>query len=518
MNNANLYGLLASRFPTDEGSVFLESPDGQVTLYKDVDTVTAQIAQLLIDLGCAPGDRVVVQVEKSHEAVMLYLACLRAGAIYIPLNTAYTVGELDYFLGDATPRVLVCRTDSLKGLKPIADEHGVAKILTMDDDGSGTLMASLDTDIKTIATVTTDSTVQRSGADIAAILYTSGTTGRSKGAMLSHDNLASNALTLHELWGFVPGDVLLHGLPIYHVHGLFVALHCALLNGSKVWFLPKFDLGDVLTLLPKSTVMMGVPTFYVRLLGDDRFNKSLCASMRLFIAGSAPLLAETFASFEARTGHRILERYGMTEAGMITSNPYDEGDGNGDGERIAGSVGYALPGVDAQVCDANGVEVARGEPGTLEIKGPNVFVGYWENPEKTQAEFRVNGNFITGDVATMATDGRIAIVGRAKDLIISGGFNVYPKEIETEIDDIAGVLESAVIGISHPDFGEGVVAVVVKQSNTEMNEADVIGPLKDRLAKFKQPKKVIFMDALPRNAMGKVQKKELRDTYAGLFG
>lgn len=508
MTNANLYTLLASRFPKDKDAVCLESPDGQITRYGELETGSARMAACLRDCGVMPGDRVVVQIEKSHQAVVLYLACLRMGAIYISLNTAYTATELDYFIGDARPRVLVCRPEAEGDLQTIADSHGVSRVLTMDDDGTrGSLLESLD------GVIADEAVVQCEGTDIAAILYTSGTTGRSKGAMLSHENLASNALCLHKLWGFVPGDVLLHALPIYHVHGLFVALHCALLNGSKIWFLPKFDLETVLALLPKSTVMMGVPTFYVRLLGDARFDRAQCEVMRLFIAGSAPLLTETFNEFEARTGQRILERYGMTEAGMITSNPCDPHDG----ARLAGTVGFALPGVEARVCDANGAEMPRGEPGTLEIKGPNVFFGYWQNPEKTAAEFRDDGFFITGDVSTMDVDGRISIVGRAKDLIISGGFNVYPKEIETEIDEIEGVIESAVIGIAHPDFGEGVVAVVVKQGGVTLSDADIIGALKDRLAKFKQPKRVFFVDALPRNAMGKVQKKILRETFKGLF-
>ncbi|MBT4889248.1 MAG: malonyl-CoA synthase [Rhodospirillales bacterium] len=508
MSNANLYALLASKFPADEKAVFLESPDGKVMRYGDLASGSGRMADLLRASGVEPGDRVVVQVEKSAEAVALYLACLRVGAIYIPLNTAYTSAELDYFVGDAKPRVLVCASHVLNELQGIAETHGVARVLSLGADGTGSLMSAL------VDTVVDDNVAQCAGSDIAAILYTSGTTGRSKGAMLSHDNLASNAVALHKMWGFVPGDVLLHALPIYHVHGLFVALHCALLNGSKVWFLPKFDIETVLALLPKSTVMMGVPTFYVRLLGDQRFDRSLSEHMRLFVAGSAPLLAETFSEFEDRTGQRILERYGMTEAGMITSNPYN----SDNGARIAGSVGYPLHGVEARVCDDGGVELPRGEPGTLEIKGPNVFSGYWQNPEKTALEFRDDGFFITGDVSKMDEDGRISIVGRAKDLIISGGFNVYPKEIETEIDEIEGVVESAVIGIAHPDFGEGVVAVVVKQAGVMVEAADIIAALKGRLAKFKQPKKVFFVDNLPRNTMGKVQKKALREEYAGLFG
>ncbi len=508
MDNANLYALLAARFPSDPDAVFLETPDGQITRYHDIPAQTARMVRLLQDCGVVPGERVVVQVEKSAQAVMVYLACLRAGAIYVPLNTAYTVAELDYFIADARPKMVICDPRSAGDIENIARPYDVSRVFTLDGNGGGSFMAGLD------GTIETGTIAVLGKNDIAAILYTSGTTGRSKGAMLSHHNLSSNAVCLHKLWGFVPGDVLLHGLPIYHVHGLFVALHCAMLNGSKIWFLPKFNLEQVLELLPESTVMMGVPTFYVRLLDDIRLDRSLCDHMRLFIAGSAPLLDETFAEFERRTGHRILERYGMTEAGMITSNPYN--DHNGDGRRTAGSVGYALPGVTLRVCDAEGFEVPHGEPGTLEIKGPNVFMGYWQNPEKTAAEFRADGYFITGDVSVMTRDGRIAIVGRAKDLIISGGFNVYPKEIESEIDAMAGVIESAVIGVAHRDFGEAVVAVVVRDDE-DLKEQTIIAALTSRLARFKQPKKIFFVHTLPRNAMGKVQKSVLRETYAGAF-
>jgi malonyl-CoA/methylmalonyl-CoA synthetase len=505
MTNANLFSLIQSRFPDDMSQAFLTDPDGGSISYGDLDRQSSQMADALRHLGTNSGDRVVVQVEKSAEAVLLYLACLRAGAIYVPLNTAYTAAELDYFVGDANPHVLVCRPETLDSLRAIATSHGVAHTLSLGTNADGTLMDAVAT------TADGDGAVAvRSDDDTAAILYTSGTTGRSKGAMLSHGNLSSNARCLHELWGFVPGDVLLHALPIYHVHGLFVALHCALLNASTVWFLPRFDVDQIMSLMPRSTVMMGVPTFYVRLLDHDDFGAEVCKGMRLFIAGSAPLLSETFETFEERTGHRILERYGMTEAGMITSNPYD-------GERLAGTVGFALPGTAARVCDSDGIEVPRGEPGTLEISGPNVFKGYWQNPEKTAAEFRSDGCFITGDVATMWDDGRIAIVGRAKDLIISGGFNVYPKEIELEIDAMDGVIESAVIGLAHRDFGEAVTAVVVREPGHTVAEADIKVTLGERLAKFKQPKQVFFVDALPRNAMGKVQKNALRERFADTY-
>lgn len=505
MTNANLFSLIQSRFPDDMSKAFLKGLDGSRVSYGELEQGSMRLAETLHSLGVRPDDRVVVLVDKSAEAVLLYLACLRVGAIYVPLNTAYTTAELDYFIGDARPRVLVCRPSTIDDLSRVASEHGVAHTLSLGTAGKGTLMDAVAT-----APPGGGAVEFRAEDDIAAILYTSGTTGRSKGAMLSHGNLSSNAIVLHELWGFAPGDVLLHALPIYHVHGLFVALHCALLNASTIWFLPKFDVADVMQLIPKSTVMMGVPTFYVRLLDQADFNVNMCRNIRLFVAGSAPLLSETFVAFEERTGHRILERYGMTEAGMITSNPYD-------GERLAGTVGYALPDTTARVCDANGTEMPRDEPGTLEIMGQNVFRGYWQNPEKTAAEFRSDGYFITGDIATMADDGRICIVGRAKDLIISGGFNVYPKEIELEIDALDGVIESAVIGLAHRDFGEAVTAIVICNADTAVDGDTIKKALGNKLAKFKQPKQVFFVDALPRNAMGKVQKNILRAQYENIY-
>lgn len=503
MTNANLYQLFRERTAPHAADTFLETADAAYT-YGDLDAESGRIARLLRDQGVEPGDRVIVQVEKSPAAVFLYLACLRAGAIYIPLNTAYTPAEVDYFVGDAEPALMVVRSKSQADLGGIAAERKVPKLLTLDADGSGTLADAA-------SGLTPDPRIEPRGPDnIAAILYTSGTTGRSKGAMLSHDNLSSNALTLHAYWGFVPGDVLLHILPIYHVHGLFVALHTAILNASRILFHDRFDPARLVADLPRATVLMGVPTHYVRLLDQDGFDTPACAGMRLFVSGSAPLLADTFEAFQARTGHTILERYGMTEAGMITSNPYD-------GARIAGTVGYPLPGVSARVVGEDGREVRRGEAGVLEITGPNVFKGYWRMPEKTAAEFRDDGYFITGDVATMAEDGRVAIVGRAKDLIISGGLNVYPKEIESLIDDLPGVKESAVIGVPHPDFGEGVTAVIVPDGTAEVAAEAVTAFLKDKLATFKQPKTVLFVDELPRNTMGKVQKAELRDRYQDLY-
>ncbi|HEY5791547.1 MAG TPA: malonyl-CoA synthase [Gammaproteobacteria bacterium] len=503
-DNANLYALFRRHFPADPGACCLELPDGRGLGYGEVDAQSGRMAQLLVDLGVQPGDRVLVQVDKSPEAVLLYLGCLRAGAVFLPLNTAYTAREVDYFITDAEPRVAVCRPQERAALAALADAAGVAHLLTLDGQGGGTLMERF------AGAADSDLVLPRAADDLAAILYTSGTTGRSKGAMLSHANLASNAQVLHDYWGWVPGDVLIHALPIFHVHGLFVALHTALLNGSRMLWLPKFDADAIVARLPRATVLMGVPTFYVRLLEHPGLTRDAVANMRLFVAGSAPLLAETFTAFEQVTGHRILERYGMTEAGMITSNPYS-------GERLPGTVGFFLPGTTGRVADDAGNEVPRGTAGVLEIKGPNVFQGYWRMPEKTAEEFRADGHFITGDIATMAADGRISIVGRAKDLIISGGYNIYPKEIELLIDDLPGVKESAVIGVPHPDFGEGVTAVVVRDGSAEIDEQGVLDALAGELARFKQPKRVYFVDELPRNTMGKVQKNQLREAYQGTF-
>ena len=504
MRNANLYAQFLQRFPKDPDALFLDAADGRRLRYSEVPQATGRLLSLLQSLGVEKGDRVVVQVDKSIESVLLYLACLRAGAIYIPLNTAYTPAEVGYFLQDAAPRLFVCAPNTQPAMAAVARESGVPGLLSLDASGQGSLTDAL------AAQPVNDGIVEVAADDLAAILYTSGTTGRSKGAMLSHANLASNAQVLFDTWHWQTGDVLLHALPIFHVHGLFVALHCALLGGSRVIFMPRFDADGVIDRLGEATVMMGVPTFYTRLLDNPRFTRDTCANMRLFISGSAPLLADTHRAFEARTGHRILERYGMTEAGMITSNPYD-------GERIAGTVGYALPGVDARVADGQGRELPRGEAGVLEITGPNVFSGYWQMPDKTAEEFRTDGWFITGDIAVMADDGRVTIVGRAKDLIISGGFNVYPKEIEAQLDELPGIRESAVIGVPHPDFGEGVTAVVVADGSAALSEASVITALQDRLARFKQPKRVYIVDQLPRNTMGKVQKNVLRETYKDTF-
>ena len=504
MTNANLYALFQKHFPSDLDAPALTTPGGETISYGGLDAMSARYAGLLKAEGVRVGDRVAVQVDKSPQAVALYLACLRAGAVYLPLNTAYTPAEISYFVGDAEPALLVCRPKSQQGLSEALKNIQGLVIMTLDADGAGTLSTAAQT------AEPDTGVIELKGSDLAAILYTSGTTGRSKGAMLSHDNLASNALALHQMWGWRDGDVLIHALPIFHVHGLFVALHCALLNGSKMWFLPKFDTDQVIELLPQSTVLMGVPTFYTRLVDHPGLTRGACANMRLFVSGSAPLLAETFATFEDKTGHRILERYGMTETGMITSNPLD-------GERLPATVGYPLPGVQVRVADEDGNVLSAEEIGVLEVTGPNVFTGYWRMPEKTASEFRKDGWFITGDVAKMSDDGRVSIVGRAKDMIISGGYNVYPKEIETVIDDLDGVKESAVIGAPHPDFGEAVIAVIVTEDGAVLSEADVQAAIKNDLARFKHPKRVFVVDELPRNTMGKVQKNILRDTYSDTF-
>ncbi|WP_165222716.1 malonate--CoA ligase [Affinirhizobium pseudoryzae] len=484
---------------------FIETKAGRIWSYGDMLSLSGRLANTLIALGVTPGDRVAVQVEKSPEALMLYLACVRAGAVYLPLNTAYTLTELDYFIGDAEPRLVVCSPKSREGLGPIAAAHG-ARVETLDDQGGGSMIEA--------AAGASDvfSDIARGPDDLAAILYTSGTTGRSKGAMLTHDNLLSNALTLREYWRFTSADRLIHALPIFHTHGLFVASNVTLISGASMYFLPKFDADEALSLMASSTVMMGVPTFYVRLVQSPRLTREATVGMRLFISGSAPLLAETHRQFQAMTGKAILERYGMTETNMNTSNPYD-------GERIAGTVGFPLPGVSLRVTDPEtGAAVADGETGMIEVKGPNVFKGYWRMPEKTAAEFRTDGFFITGDLGKVDERGYVHIVGRGKDLVISGGYNVYPKEVETEIDQIEGVEESAVIGVPHPDLGEGVTAVVVKKPEAAVDERAILMHLEPRLARYKQPKRILFQDELPRNTMGKVQKNILRQTYENLYG
>lgn len=498
MANASLYARLEEVFRTQSDAIAFEVPGAETINYAQLMARTSQVANVLIGAGVTPGDRVMAQVGKSFDAVALYLATLKVGAVFNPLNTAYTAAELEYFIADAKPRVLVVEQKTRATLEPLAVAGGVAAVHTIDD----TLKAAAD------GQPTTAATVARAEDDLAALLYTSGTTGRSKGAMITHRNLVSNAETLVAYWGFEGGDTLLHALPIFHVHGLFVALNTAFLSGSRIIWLDKFDADAVMEAMPRATVMMGVPTFYTRLLAKPEFGRAHTANMRLMVAGSAPLLAETHDAFAARTGIRIVERYGMTEAGMITSNPYH------DGERIAGTVGFALPGIEVRIADEDGRAVANGDVGVLEVRGPNVFSGYWGMPEKTAEEFREDGFFISGDLATKADDGRVTIVGRAKDLIISGGYNIYPKEIEDELNALEGVAESAVIGVPHPDFGEGVVAVITPSTpGSTIDAAEIVASLGARLAKFKLPKHVAVADTLPRNAMGKVQKNVLRDTY-----
>lgn len=500
----HLFDQITARSP-EAARTFATLQSGRIVTYGDVEALSARYANALVSAGVIPGDRVAVQVEKSIEMLMLYLACIRAGAIFLPLNNAYTPVEIAYFLGDAKPRLFVCDPTKADALAATAAEAG-AKLETLGTKANGSLADAV------AAAAEVFRNAERGPDDLGAILYTSGTTGRSKGAMLSHENLASNARALVETWRFTRDDVLLHALPIFHTHGLFVATNVTLFAGSAMIFLPKFDADEILRLMPQATCMMGVPTFYVRLCDSPGLTREATAHMRLFVSGSAPLLAETHRAFHARTGHAILERYGMTETNMNTSNPYE-------GDRVAGTVGFPLPGVDLRVVDQEtGQPIGADEIGMIEVRGPNVFKGYWQNPEKTKAEFRDDGFFITGDLGKVDGRGYVHIVGRGKDLVITGGYNVYPIEIENEIDALPGVMESAVIGLPHKDFGEGVTAIVVPQKGATITEADVMQALDGRLAKFKLPKRVIILPELPRNTMGKVQKAALRETYKALYG
>ena len=501
--NANLFSRLFDDLD-DPSRLAIETLDGGRISYGDLIAQAGQIANVLVSCGVKPGDRVAAQTEKSVPGLVLYLAAVRAGAVYLPLNTAYTLNELEYFLTDAEPSLVVCDPARAEGIGAIAARVG-AGIKTLDADGRGSLSDAAADASPAFATAA------RAGDDLAAILYTSGTTGRSKGAMLTHDNLASNSLSLVDTWRFTDRDVLIHALPIYHTHGLFVASNVTLFARAAMIFLPKFDPELIIRLMARATVLMGVPTFYTRLLHSPALSRESTAHMRLFISGSAPLLADTHREWAARTGHAVLERYGMTETNMNTSNPYD-------GDRVPGAVGRALPGVAVRVTDPEtGTELARDTIGMIEVRGPNVFKGYWRMPEKTKAEFRDDGFFITGDLGKIDGQGYVHILGRGKDLVISGGFNVHPKEIESEIDAMPGVVESAVIGVPHADFGEGVTAVVVRDKGAKVDEAAVLRALDGRLAKFKMPKRVIVVDELPRNAMGKVQKNILRDSYADIY-
>ena len=483
---------------------FLQMADGSTITHNDFLELAAQYANLLVQLGVQPGDRIAVQVAKSPQAVAVYAACVQAGIVFLPLNTAYTADEVSYFAENSGARLILCDGKRSEALEPVAKACG-ATLETMNADGSGSFAMQAD------VMPSGFSTVERSKDDLAAFLYTSGTTGRSKGAMLTQGNLLSNCKALASEWRFTAEDSLLHALPIFHTHGLFVATNITLLAGGKLLFLPKFDLDVILDLMPQATTMMGVPTFYTRLLGNERFTRTAAQHMRLFVSGSAPLLAETHVHFEERTGHRILERYGMTETNMNTSNPYD-------GERRAGTVGFPLPGVEIKITDSNtGETVPQGEIGEIEVRGPNVFKGYWQMPEKTAEELRPNGFFITGDLGQIDEDGYLHIVGRSKDLIISGGYNIYPKEIELLLDEEEGVLESAVIGVPHPDFGETVVGILVAEGKTDLDLDGIKKRIGASLARFKHPQRLVVLPELPRNTMGKVQKKELREQFKDIF-
>lgn len=500
----SLYTLIEASLPADRARTAIEAPDRsrgpRIWSFSDLLDTTARYAALFVRLGLSRGDRVALQTEKSPEALAVYLACLRGGFVFLPMNPAYRADEVDYLIGNAEPALVICDPSLEPVLSEVCTRRAVPNLLTLDPDAGGSF-------IDAAAGVTGEVEPAECAADdLAAILYTSGTTGKPKGAMLTHGNLASNGLALRDSWQITEADTLLHALPIFHAHGLFVACHCALLSGAKMIWLRKFDREDVIRELPRSTVFMGVPTFYTRLLSGEDFSRAPVSHMRLFTSGSAPLLAETFEEFRARTGHAILERYGMTETGMNTSNPYD-------GERRPGTVGFPLPGVEVRVMSDEGAALGAGEVGGLQVRGPNVFRGYWRMPEKSAEEFTSDGWFRTGDVAMIDTDGYVHLVGRAKDLIISGGFNVYPKEIEELIDDMPEVLESAVVGVPHADFGEAGAAVVVLRAGRHLDEAALIARLKDKLANYKVPKRAFFVEGLPRNTMGKVQKNLLRDSY-----
>ncbi len=504
MKNENLFAALRAAFPADLNATAVETDSGLNYSWRDIERATAMLANLLVSLKLPAGSRIAVQVEKSVEAMLLYLATLRAGYVFLPLNTAYQSAEIEYFIGNAEPAVVVCSSKNFGWVSKIAFKAGTQNVFTLDDDCTGSLLerAAYCSDRHAVAVKKAD--------DLAAILYTSGTTGRSKGAMLSHGNMLSNAQVLKDYWGWKPGDVLIHTLPIFHVHGLFVALHGALINGSKMIWCARFDPKFVVKKMPEATVFMGVPTLYVRLLNEPGLDKNAVRNMRLFVAGSAPLLIETFNEWQTRTGHTILERYGMSETAMLTSNPYK-------GERRGGTVGFALPGVTLRVQDDDGKALGTDEIGGIQVKGPNIFKGYWHMPEKTKEEFTSDGFFKTGDVGKIDARGYITIVGRSKDLIISGGYNVYPAEIEGYINDLPGVAESALVGVPHPDFGEVGVAVVIAKAGASLKADAIIAALKSKLANFKIPKQCFVVRELPRNTMGKVQKNLLREQYKGLF-
>ncbi len=516
MSQHNLFSALRAAFPADLSSTAVETTaaDGTPLFYTwgDLDRASARMANLLASLKLPAGSRVAVQVEKSVEAMMLYLATLRAGYVFLPLNTAYQSAEIEYFIGNAEPAVVVCTPGNFGWVSKIAFTQGTGHVFTLGDDRTGSLLerAAHHSEVH--------QPVNKSADDLAAILYTSGTTGRSKGAMLTHGNLLSNAVTLKDYWGWKDGDVLIHALPIFHVHGLFVAIHGALINGSKMIWFAKFDPKAVLAAMPRATVFMGVPTLYVRLLAEPGLTKDAAKNMRLFIAGSAPLLIETFTEWQQRTGHTILERYGMSETIMLTSNPYAaDARHGGQSERRGATVGFPLPGVGLRVVDDANKPLPVGEIGAIQVKGPNVFKGYWRMPEKTAEEFTADGWFKTGDVGKVDQRDYVSIVGRSKDLIISGGYNVYPAEIEGYINEMPGVAESALVGVPHPDFGEVGVAVVIAKPGAQLNPDAIVAQLKSQLANFKIPKKCFVVPELPRNTMGKVQKNLLREQHKALF-
>jgi len=502
--NFNLYSRFGEQIRSHADKELLCTEDGISRSYSDIERLSARFANHLRDLGALPGDRISVQVEKSPEFLCLYLACLRAGLVFHPLNPGYRKAELGYFLGNAEPKVVICDPANMDSISDIASTAGAHHVLTLAADGAGTLVDG------SSALPDQFATVSRQADDLAALLYSSGTTGVPKGIMLTHANLLKNTESLVSAWGFSENDRLLHALPVFHVHGLFVAIGCVMLSGASMRWLSSYSATDVIRFLPECTVMMGVPTYYTRLLAESAFNREIAASIRVFISGSAPLLEETFTEFEARTGHRILERYGMTETNMNTSNPLN-------GERKAGTVGPALPGVEIRVAGDDGRVLDCGEIGNLQVRGPNVFIGYWKMPDKTREDFTEDGFFNTGDTGSIDQDGYVTIIGRTKDMVITGGLNVYPKEIELFIDGIEGVKESAVVGVPHDDFGEGVVAVVVPADGSDICEGKVIAACKDQLANFKVPKRVVIVDELPRNSMSKVQKNMLRETYRDIL-
>jgi malonyl-CoA/methylmalonyl-CoA synthetase len=507
VKNENFFAALRAAFPRDLDAAAVETDNGLVYSWRDLDRATAMIANLLQSLRLPPASRIAVQVEKSVEGMMLYLATLRAGHIFLPLNTAYQSAEIEYFIGNAEPAVVVCSSKNFGWVSKLAFKAGTRHVFTLDEDRTGSLLerAAHCSDRHEIAPI--------ASGDVACIVYTSGTTGRSKGAMLTHGNMLSNALVLKDYWGWREGDVLIHALPIFHVHGLFVAIHGALLNGSKMIWLHRFDPKLVIAKMPEATVFMGVPTLYLRMLAERSLTREQASHMRLFISGSAPLLIETFNEWRERTGQTILERYGMSETIMLTSNPYDPKHG----ERRGGTVGFPLPGVGVRVRDEQGKDVPAGEIGGIQVKGPNVFKGYWRMPEKTKEEFTADGWFKTGDVGKIDADGYVTIVGRSKDLIISGGYNVYPAEVEGYINEIPGVAESALVGVPHPDFGEVGVAVVIPKAGAKLDAEQIVATLKARLANFKIPKRCFVVGELPRNTMGKVQKNLLREQHKQLF-